>query len=227
MAGKIYAATLIADIQNQCSKWDTTNSVSGVSSGKSLTASSMQSVYDTVYGIMESDAFSYYVGQLAGGPTAPDKRTVSRGGKAYQSDEDFIIGEYMYDDKIGVVYNGLLTYIASQCRHCNCDGVCNEHVPCTCDGSTHICACDACNTGGVLCDCDTYCNGYGCIAGGYQYPCDDHSCPCDTTNVRPCDRNDGSCYSHCTSNCDTDSCVCDAVCDGCNATCYSHKPTQC
>lgn len=196
MSGKILASDF-SDVASECSRWGASNVMSGVSSGKVASASSIESVFNSIYNIYRSSSFQKYAEV-----TSYDGYTL--GNRISSQDRDYIIGQYYIDDKIESVTTGLLTYAKTQCPNCACDAVCNSTCnqhSCFCDESVHHCPCHAqCDTESYNpeCTCHTSCDG----------ACNEHYCTCDD-GVHFCD-----CHTGCFTGCDLHSpCKCDTSCN--------------
>ena len=193
MSGKILASDF-SEVASECSRWGASNVMSGVSSGKVASASSIQSVFNSIYNIYQSSSFTKYAAV-----TSYDRYTL--GNRISSHDRDYIIGQYYIDDKIQSVTTGLLTYAKTQCPNCSCDAVCYsacDQNSCFCDASVHHCPCHAqCHTDIPECPCQTACDG----------ACNDHWCNCDN-GVHYCNCHSG-CYDECHMHY---SCECDTSC---------------
>lgn len=207
--GKILASDFAA-LKNECNRWSASYVTTGVSSGSKATASSMNSVFESVYNIYASDEFGRYATY-----TAPiGSVQVSVGQKIYQTDLNYVVGGAEFDDKTMHVTSGLLTYAQSVCLDCTCDGVC--------DGSAHFCPCDgashcSCNT--VAEGCDNYCASDYCYMDG-AYP---ENCHCNTIS-HVC--GEYSCFCH-EGGGHADQCTCHAGEHGCTWNCASHCASHC
>ena len=196
MSGKILASDF-SDVASECSRWGASDVMSGVSSGKVASASSIESVFNSIYNIYQSGSFQKYAEV-----TSYDGYTL--GNRISSQDRDYIIGQYYIDDKIMSVTTGLLTYAKTQCPNCACDAVCdstcNQHS-CFCDEGVHHCPCHSqCDTESYDpgCICHTVCDG----------ACDEHWCTCDD-GVHYC-----GCHAGCFTGCDLHyPCTCDASCN--------------
>lgn len=212
--GKILASDFAA-LKNECNRWSASYVTTGVSSGSKATASSMNSVFESVYNIYASDKF----GQFAQYTADMGSAHVTVGQKIYQTDLNYVVGDAEFDDKIGYVTSGLLTYAQSVCLDCTCDGVC--------DGSSHWCDCDgashcSCNT--VAEGCNNYCGVDECNMDGALHPslCPGN-CHCNTIS-HVC--GEYSCYCHMGGG-HADSCTCHASEHGCAYHCASHCASHC
>lgn len=212
--GKILASDFAA-LKNECNRWSASYVTTGVSSGSKATASSMNSVFESVYNIYASDKF----GQFAQYTADMSSAHVTVGQKIYQTDLNYVVGDAEFDDKIGYVTSGLLTYAQSVCLDCTCDGVC--------DGSSHWCDCDgashcSCNT--VAEGCNNYCGVDECNMDGALHPslCPGN-CHCNTIS-HVC--GEYSCYCHMGGG-HEDSCTCHASEHGCAYHCASHCASHC
>lgn len=196
MSGKILASDF-SDVASECSRWGASDVMSGVSSGKVASASSIESVFNSIYNIYQSGSFQKYAEV-----TSYDGYTL--GNRISSQDRDYIIGQYYIDSKIMSVTTGLLTYAKTQCPNCACDAVCdstcNQHS-CFCDEGVHHCPCHSqCDTESYDpgCICHTVCDG----------ACDEHWCTCDD-GVHFCD-----CHAGCFTGCDMHyPCTCDTSCN--------------
>lgn len=196
MSGKILASDF-SDVASECSRWGASDVMSGVSSGKVASASSIESVFNSIYNIYQSGSFQKYAEV-----TSYDGYTL--GNRISSQDRDYIIGQYYIDSKIMSVTTGLLTYAKTQCPNCACDAVCdstcNQHS-CFCDEGVHHCPCHSqCDTESYDpgCICHTICDG----------ACDEHWCTCDD-GVHFCD-----CHAGCFTGCDMHyPCTCDTSCN--------------
>lgn len=193
MSGKILASDF-SDVASECSRWGASNVMSGVSSGKVASASSIQSVFNSIYNIYQSSSFQKYADV-----TSYDGHPL--GNRISSQDRDYIIGQYYIDNKTMSVTTGLLTYAKTQCLNCVCDAVCdsacNQHG-CFCDDGVHHCPCHSqCDPFTPGCICHTSCDG----------TCDEHWCTCDD-GVHLCD-----CHAGCYTECDIHyPCECDTSC---------------
>lgn len=196
MSGKILASDF-SDVASECSRWGASNVMSGVSSGKVASASSIRSVFNSIYNIYKSSSFQKYAEVKS-----YDGHTL--GNRISSQDRDYIIGQYYIDDKIESVTTGLLTYAKTQCPNCVCDAVCdsacNQHS-CFCDEGVHHCPCHS--------QCDTESYNPGCICDTIcDSACDEHWCTCDD-GVHFCD-----CHAGCFTGCDMHyPCTCDTSCN--------------
>ena len=193
MSGKILASDF-SEVATECSRWGASNVMSGVSSGKVASASSIESVFNSIYNIYRSSSFQKYA-------DVKHYDVYTLGNRISSKDRDYIIGQYYIDDKIESVTTGLLTYAQTQCPNCSCDAVCYsacDQNSCFCDASVHHCPCHAqCHTDIPECPCQTACDG----------ACNDHWCNCDN-GVHYC-----NCHSGCYDECDMHSpCECDTSC---------------
>lgn len=196
MSGKILASDF-SDVASECSRWGASDVMSGVSSGKVASASSIESVFNSIYNIYQSGSFQKYAEV-----TSYDGYTL--GNRISSQDRDYIIGQYYIDSKIMSVTTGLLTYAKTQCPNCACDAVCdstcNQHS-CFCDEGVHHCPCHSqCDTESYDpgCICHTVCDG----------ACDEHWCTCDD-GVHHCE-----CHAGCFTGCDLHyPCTCDTSCN--------------
>lgn len=196
MSGKILASDF-SDVASECSRWGASDVMSGVSSGKVASASSIESVFNSIYNIYQSGSFQKYAEV-----TSYDGYTL--GNRISSQDRDYIIGQYYIDSKIMSVTTGLLTYAKTQCPNCACDAVCdstcNQHS-CFCDEGVHHCPCHSqCDTESYnpWCICHTICDG----------ACNEHWCTCDD-GVHFCD-----CHAGCFTGCDMHyPCTCDTSCN--------------
>ena len=196
MSGKILASDF-SDVASECSRWGASDVMSGVSSGKVASASSIESVFNSIYNIYQSGSFQKYAEV-----TSYDGYTL--GNRISSQDRDYIIGQYYIDSKIMSVTTGLLTYAKTQCPNCACDAVCdstcNQHS-CFCDEGVHHCPCHSqCDTESYDpgCICHTVCDG----------ACDEHWCTCDD-GVHHCE-----CHAGCFTGCDMHyPCTCDTSCN--------------
>lgn len=196
MSGKILASDF-SDVASECSRWGASDVMSGVSSGKVASASSIESVFNSIYNIYQSGSFQKYAEV-----TSYDGYTL--GNRISSQDRDYIIGQYYIDSKIMSVTTGLLTYAKTQCPNCACDAVCdstcNQHS-CFCDEGVHHCPCHSqCDTESYYpgCICHTVCDG----------ACDEHWCTCDD-GVHYCE-----CHAGCFTGCDLHyHCTCDTSCN--------------
>ena len=195
MSGKILASDF-SEVASECSRWGASNVMSGVSSGKVASASSIESVFNSVYNIYRSSSFQKYA-------EVKYYDVYTLGNRISSKDRDYIIGQYYIDDKIMSVTTGLLTYAKTQCPNCACDTVCNSagnQPGCFCDDGAHHCPCHAqCDTESYHpeCICHAICDG----------ACDEHWCNCDD-GVHFCD-----CHAGCYTECDMhQSCECDTSC---------------
>lgn len=196
MSGKILASDF-SDVASECSRWGASDVMSGVSSGKVASASSIESVFNSIYNIYQSGSFQKYAEV-----TSYDGYTL--GNRISSQDRDYIIGQYYIDSKIMSVTTGLLTYAKTQCPNCACDAVCdstcNQHS-CFCDEGVHHCPCHSqCDTESYDpgCICHTVCDG----------ACDEHWCTCDD-GVHHCE-----CHAGCFTGCDIHyPCTCDTSCN--------------
>lgn len=196
MSGKILASDF-SDVASECSRWGASDVMSGVSSGKVASASSIESVFNSIYNIYQSGSFQKYAEV-----TSYDGYTL--GNRISSQDRDYIIGQYYIDSKIMSVTTGLLTYAKTQCPNCACDAVCdstcNQHS-CFCDEGLHHCPCHSqCDTESYDpgCICHTVCDG----------ACDEHWCTCDD-GVHHCE-----CHAGCFTGCDLHyPCTCDTSCN--------------
>lgn len=192
MSGKILASDF-SEVASECSRWGASNVMSGVSSGKVASASSIESVFNSVYNIYRSSSFRKYA-------EVKSYDVYTLGNRISSKDRDYIIGQYDIDYKIKSVTTGLLTYAKTQCPNCACDAVCysvcNQHS-CFCDEGVHHCPCHAlCVADIPECPCQTVCheacNEYGCNCDNGDHYCDCHvgcytgcdmhyPCKCDTS----------------------------------------------
>lgn len=193
MSGKILASDF-SDVASECSRWGASNVMSGVSSGKVASASSIRSVFNSVYNIYRSSSFKKYA-------EVKSYDVYTLGNRISSQDRDYIIGQYYIDDKIKSVTTGLLTYAMTQCPNCACDAVCYsacDQYSCFCDESVHHCPCHSQCVTDIPCRCNTVCDG----------ACDEHWCNCDNS-VHSCD-----CHAGCYTGCDFYyPCTCDTSCD--------------
>lgn len=193
MSGKILASDF-SEVASECSRWGASNVMSGVSSGKVASASSIESVFNSVYNIYRSSSFQKYA-------EVKSYDVYTLGNRISSKDRDYIIGQYDIDYKIESVTTGLLTYAKTQCPNCACDAVCysvcNQHS-CFCDDGVHHCPCHSqCDTDIPECPCQTVCHG----------ACNEHWCNCDD-GVHYCD-----CHVGCYTGCDMHyPCKCDTSC---------------
>lgn len=196
MSGKILASDF-SDVASECSRWGASDVMSGVSSGKVASASSIESVFNSIYNIYQSGSFQKYAEV-----TSYDGYTL--GNRISSQDRDYIIGQYYIDSKIMSVTTGLLTYAKTQCPNCACDAVCdstcNQHS-CFCDEGVHHCPCHS--------QCDTESYDPGCICYTVcDGACDEHWCTCDD-GVHYCE-----CHAGCFTGCDIHyPCTCDTSCN--------------
>ena len=154
--GKILASDFAA-LKNECNRWSASYVTTGVSSGSKATASSMNSVFESVYNIYDSDKFRRFALHTADVGSAH----VTVGQKIYQTDLNYVVGDAVFDDKVGYITSGLLTYAQSVCLDCTCDGSCDGSADhCGCDGASHC----SCNT--VAEGCDNYCASDYCYMDG-------------------------------------------------------------
>lgn len=193
MSGKILASDF-SEVASECSRWGASNVMSGVSSGKVASASSIESVFNSIYNIYRSSSFQKYA-------DVKSYDVYTLGNRISSKDRDYIIGQYDIDYKIESVTTGLLTYAKTQCPNCSCDAVCYsacDQNSCFCDASVHHCPCHAqCHTDIPECPCQTACDG----------ACNDHWCNCDN-GVHYC-----NCHSGCYDECDMYyPCECDTSC---------------
>lgn len=197
MSGKILASDF-SDVASECSRWGASDVMSGVSSGKVASASSIESVFNSIYNIYQSGSFQKYAEV-----TSYDVYTL--GNRISSQDRDYIIGQYYIDSKIMSVTTGLLTYAMTQCPNCACDAVCdsmcNQHS-CFCDEGVHYCPCHS------QCDTESY-DPVGCICHTVcDSACDEHWCTCDD-GVHYCE-----CHAGCFTGCDLHyHCTCDTSCN--------------
>lgn len=205
--GKILASDFAA-LKNECNRWSASYVTTGVSSGSKATASSMNSVFESVYNIYDSDKFRQFAPHTADVGSAH----VTVGQKIYQTDLNYVVGDVVFDDKVGYITSGLLTYAQSVCLDCTCDGVCDGSA----DGCDKYCAVDYCEMDGAIppidcpgnCHCNTIshvCEEYSCFChegGGHEDQCTCHN------GEHGCTWN---CASHCASHCSSHnpSCLCD------------------
>lgn len=196
MSGKILASDF-SEVASECSRWGASNVMSGVSSGKVASASSIQSVFNSIYNIYQSSSFKKYADVTFYDVYTLDNRISSK-------DRDYIIGQYYIDEKIESVTTGLLTYAKTQCPNCVCDAVCNSagnQPGCFCDDGAHHCPCHA------QCDTESYHPECGCHAA-CDGVCDEHWCTCDD-GVHYC-----GCHAGCFTGCDMYyPCKCDTSCN--------------
>lgn len=196
MSGKILASDF-SDVASECSRWGASDVMSGVSSGKVASASSIESVFNSIYNIYQSGSFQKYAEVKS-----YDRYTL--GNRISSQDRDYIIGQYYIDSKIMSVTTGLLTYAKTQCPNCACDAVCDSACnqnSCFCDEGVHHCPCHSqCDTESYDpgCICHTVCDG----------ACDEDWCNCD----------DGVHYCECHAGCFTgcylyNPCTCDTSCN--------------
>ena len=201
--GKILASDFAA-LKNECNRWSASYVTTGVSSGSKATASSMNSVFESVYNIYDSDKFRRFALHTADVGSAH----VTVGQKIYQTDLNYVVGDVVFDDKVGYITNGLLTYAQSVCLDCTCDGVCDGSA----DWCDTYCASDYCYMDGAIhpidcpsnCQCNTIshvCGEYSCFChegGGHEDQCTCHS-------------GEHGCTSHCASHCSSHNplCLCD------------------
>lgn len=212
--GKILASDFAA-LKNECNRWSASYVTTGVSSGSKATASSMNSVFESVYNIYASDKF----GQFAQHTADVGSAHVTVGQKIYQTDLNYVVGDVEFDDKMGYITSGLLTYAQSVCLDCTCDGAC--------DGSSHWCDCDgashcSCNT--VAEGCSNYCGVDYCSMDGALHPslCPGN-CHCNAIS-HVCE--EYSCYCHMGGG-HAESCTCHAGEHGCAYHCASHCASHC
>lgn len=196
MSGKILASDF-SDVASECSRWGASDVMSGVSSGKVASASSIESVFNSIYNIYQSGSFQKYA-------EVTSFDWYNLGNRISSQDRDYIIGQYYIDSKIMSVTTGLLTYAKTQCPNCACDAVCdstcNQHS-CYCDEGVHYCPCHSqCDTESYDpgCICHTICDG----------ACDEYWCTCDD-GVHYCE-----CHAGCFTGCDMHyPCTCDTSCN--------------
>ena len=96
--GKILASDFAA-LKNECNRWSASYVTTGVSSGLKATASSMNSVFESVYNIYASDKFRRFAPHTADVGSAH----VTVGQKIYQTDLNYVVGGAEFDDKTGYV----------------------------------------------------------------------------------------------------------------------------
>ena len=205
--GKILASDFAA-LKNECNRWSASYVTTGVSSGSKATASSMNSVFESVYNIYTSDNFGRFAPHTADVGSAH----VTVGQKIYQTDLNYVVGDVVFDDKVGYITSGLLTYAQSVCLDCACNSSCDGSA----DGCDKYCAVDYCEMDGAIppidcpgnCHCNTIshvCEEYSCFChegGGHEDQCTCHN------GEHGCTWN---CASHCASHCSSHnpSCLCD------------------
>ena len=212
--GKILASDFAA-LKNECNRWSASYVTTGVSSGSKATASSMNSVFESVYNIYASDNFKRFAPHTADVGSAH----VTVGQKIYQTDLNYVVGVVEFDDKVGYITSGLLTYAQSVCLDCTCNGSCDGSADhCGCDGASHC----SCNT--VAEGCDNYCASDYCDMDGALSPIDcPGNCHCNTIS-HVC--GEYSCFCHGGGG-HAEQCTCHAGQDGCAYYCASHCASHC
>ena len=212
--GKILASDFAA-LKNECNRWSASYVTTGVSSGSKATASSMNSVFESVYNIYASDNFMRFAPHTADVGSAH----VTVGQKIYQTDLNYVVGKVEFDDKVGYITSGLLTYAQSVCLHCTCHGSCDGSADhCGCDGASHC----SCNT--VAEGCDNYCASDYCDMDGALSPIDcPGNCHCNTIS-HVC--GEYSCFCH-EGGGHAEQCTCHAGEHGCTWNCASHCASHC
>ena len=207
MANGLITASEFSAIEDECLRWESavdSGSIfvgSGVSRGLSLTSASMNTLYQSVYNIIDSALFKKYE------PNFMFQQT-SLSAKPSLTDRDYLIGEPQYEENLGGYYSGIFTYIQNVCQNCPSDGICTHGGGCgshvcsdvcsdscaNCYGSEFVCSQHACGShtcGMVVCPCDAahYCRGhFGCVSdctGAYE-GCNNHHCSCYTADTPVC-----------------------------------------
>lgn len=194
MSGKILASDF-SEVASECSRWGASNVMSGVSSGKVASASSIRSVFNSIYNIYRSSSFQKYA-------EVKSYDGYTLGNRISSQDRDYIIGQYDIDYKIESVTTGLLAYAKTQCPNCACDAVCYSACvqhSCFCDEGLHHCPCHSlCDPFNPGCICHSVCDS----------ACNEHWCNCDD-GVHYCD-----CHAGCFTGCDLYyPCRCDTSCN--------------
>ena len=213
MANGLITASEFSAIESECLRWESEVDAgtifvgSGVHRGQSLTHTSMETLYQSIYNIIDSELFKKYEPQFA------YERNYS-GTKPMWADRNYLIGEPQYNEKLGAYDSGIFTYIQNVCQNCPSDGVCSHGGGCggnvctdgctNCYGSDHGCAncyasaficsgheCEAHTCGIFHCFCDVahYCRGHGsCVSDcvGAYAECNNHHCTCYTANDPVC-----------------------------------------
>ena len=205
--GKILASDFAA-LKNECNRWSASYVTTGVSSGSKATASSMNSVFESVYNIYASDNFRRFAPHTADVGSAH----VTVGQKIYQTDLNYVVGKVEFDDKVGYITSGLLTYAQSVCLDCTCNGSCDGSA----DHCDHYCASDHCEMDGAVPPIDCPSN---CHCNTIWHVCDIDSCFCHEGggHAEQCTCHAGehgctwNCASHCASHCSSHNppCLCD------------------
>ena len=201
--GKILASDFAA-LKNECNRWSASYVTTGVSSGSKATASSMNSVFESVYNIYDSDNFRRFAPHTADVGSAH----VTVGQKIYQTDLNYVVGDAVFDDKVGYITSGLLTYAQSVCLDCSCNAVAV--------GCDNYCASDYCDMDGAIspidCPGNCHCNTISHVCGEYSCFCHEggghaEQCTCHA-GEHGCTWN---CASHCASHCSSHdpTCQCD------------------
>lgn len=211
MANGLITASEFSAIEGECLRWESEVDAgtifvgSGVHRGQSLTHTSMEALYQSIYNIIDSELFKKYEPQFA-------YKIKYSGAKPMWADRNYLIGEPQYDEKLGVYDSGIFTYIQNVCQNCPSDGVCSHGGSCDshvcsdacpdgcsdscvkCYASAFICSghvCGAHTCGIVVCPCDVahYCQGHGgCVSDctGAYAACNNHHCACYTADVPAC-----------------------------------------
>ena len=206
MANGLITASEFDAIEGECSRWGSEDSGifvgSGVSRGLSLTSASMNTLYQSVYNIIDSALFKKYE------PNFRFQQT-SLSTKPSLTDRDYLIGDPQYEENLGGYYSGIFTYIQNVCQNCPSDGICQHGGGCgshgcpdgcssdscaNCYGSEFVCSQHACGShtcGMVVCPCDVahYCRGhFGCVSDctGAYAECSNHHCSCYTADTPVC-----------------------------------------
>lgn len=207
MANGLITASEFSAIEGECLRWESEVDVgtifvgSGVHRGQSLTHTSMETLYQSIYNIIDSVLFKKYEPQFA------YERNYS-GAKPMWADRNYLIGEPQYNEKLSAYDSGIFTYIQNVCQNCPSDGVCSHGGSCdshsctdacqdgcaNCYGSEFICTQHACGSHTCsifICPCDVahYCRGhFGCVSDctGAYAECSNHHCGCYTANTPVC-----------------------------------------
>ena len=205
MANGLITASEFSEIEGECSRWGSEDSGifvgNGVHKGQSLTHTSMETLYQSVYNRIDSVGFKKYVPNFVFQQHHGDI-------KPSWTDRDYLIGEPRASEELGGYYSGIFTYIQSVCQNCPSDGVCSHGGSCdshsctdacqdgcaNCYGSEFVCSQHACGShtcGIVICPCDVahYCRGhFGCVSDctGAYAECSNHHCGCYTADTPVC-----------------------------------------
>lgn len=218
MANGLITASEFSAIEGECLRWESEVNAgtifvgSGVHRGQSLTHASMETLYQSIYNIIDSELFKKYEPQFV------YEKNYS-GTKPMWADRNYLIGEPQYNEKVGVYDLGIFTYIQNVCQNCPSDGICSHG--CSCDGGEYGCICDGgrnscyhscaicygsewvcfqhecgahlCGSYTCTCDGSHFCGGYGgCVSDctGWSM-CNDHHCFCHGADSPVCSSDSG------------------------------------